>query len=208
MKRIVSVTLTLVMAMMVSIPASAVRWGIRGGLNLVDNNLNNISLNTVKDKDSYTGFFAGPVAQMKLPLGFGIDVSAMYSQKGINIASGETVKEQAIAIPLMARWQFNLGKVLGIFAQLGPQVNFNLGDLATAVKDWEASFVLNRCVWNFDFGAGVELFSHLQVAVNYNLPLSDDGTFFNSLTAGIGNRETIDESFKSSTLQLMLTYKF
>lgn len=207
MKRIALFAMTFVMTMMVSIPASAISWGVKGGLNFVDNNLNNITMDAVKNKDSYTGFFIGPMAQMKLPLGFGIDVSAMYSQKGINIASGETVKEQAIAIPLMARWQFSLGQVIGIFAQAGPQVNFNLGDLTTAVKDQDAQFVLNRSVWNFDLGLGVELFSHLQFAVNYNLPLSNDGTF-NALKDGFGDRQTVENSFKSSTLQLQLSYKF
>lgn len=204
MKRIVLIASALVMTMMVSLPVSAVDWGIKGGFNFVDNNLNNISMTSVTQKDSYTGFFIGPMVQFQLPLGFGIDVSAMYSQKGVSVTEGENVKENAIAIPLLARYQFNLGRVIGIFAQAGPQVNFNLGDLTTAVKDHEnASFVLNRSVWNFDLGVGVELFSHLQVALNYNLPLSDDGSL-NTVLSDVTKKDT----FKSSTLQLVLSYKF
>ena len=203
MKRISSNVLAVVLAMTVSLPVSAFDWGFRGGLNLVDNNLNNISASSLTDMDSYTGFYAGPMFQFSLPLGFGIDVSAVYSQKGFNITADETVKEQAVSIPLMARYQLSFGNVIGFFLQAGPQVNFNLGNLSTAVKDNNASVVLNRTVWNFDVGAGVELFDHLQLAVNYNLPLSADGSLHTAM-----KDITSKDSFNSSILQLMLSYKF
>ena len=203
MRRISSNILAVFLVLIVSLPVSALDWGFRGGLNLVDNNLNNISASSLIEKDSYTGFYVGPMFQFSLPLGFGIDVSAVYSQKGFNLTADETIKEQAVSVPLMARYQLSFGNVIGFFLQAGPQVNFNLGNLSTAIKDRNASVVLNRAVWNFDVGAGIELFNHLQFALNYNLPLSDDGSLHTVM-----EDITSKDSFNSSTLQLMFSYKF
>ena len=46
------------LALLSFIPASAqFSWGLRGGLNLVNNDISAISKESALDKDSYTGFF-------------------------------------------------------------------------------------------------------------------------------------------------------
>ena len=191
-----------------TVPASALDWGIRGGVNLVDNNLSDMTLKTITDKKSYTGFFVGPMMEMGLPLGFSIDMSLLYSEKGITISDNESVRERSLAIPLLLRFKLSLGRTLGLYINAGPQLSIHPGNLETTVNgknadEMQKSLVLNRTVWNMGLGGGLELFEHLQLAINYALPMSDDGSF-RSLKGTTFN----EESFNSSTLQFILTYKF
>lgn len=208
MNRVYIVLTIIILTAAIPIPASAFDWGIRGGVNLVDNKLGDLTLKTVTDRESYTGFFAGPMMEMHLPLGFSIDMSLLYSEKGIAIDSDESIRERALTLPLLLRFQFNIGRAFGIFANAGPQFGIHPGNLSTTVKgnnddELQKSVVFNRTVWNMNLGGGLEFFRHLQLAINYCLPMSDEGSF----------RETTgkvfsEESFNSSTLQFILTYKF
>ncbi len=194
--------------MLTAVPASAFDWGIRGGVNLVDNNLSDITLRTVTDKESYTGFFVGPMMEMMLPLGFSIDMSLLYSEKGITVSDNESVRERALAIPLLLRFKLGLGRTLGLFINAGPQLSIHPGNLETTVRgknadELQKSLVLNRTVWNMGLGGGLELFEHLQLAINYALPMSDDGSF-----RSLKGTTFSEETFNSSTLQFILTYKF
>lgn len=193
-------------ALLSSLQASAIGWGIRGGLNCVNNDISSLNMGTLKSQDSYTGFMIGPMADFQLPVvGLGLDAAVMYSQKGLKI-NDASISEKAIAIPLYVKYRIGLGKIAGIFAQAGPQMNINLGDLEQAVSgDADARFVMNQVVWNLNVGAGVDLFSHLELAVNYNIPMSTDGSLkFRDVTDTMKNTD----AFKSSTLQILLTYKF
>ncbi len=212
-----SVIVLCVAAMMSSIPASAeLNWGLRAGVNFVNNDIKAISTENVTDKDNYTGFFAGPMVNIGLPIGFSIDAAALYSQKGMTLATGDTFKEQSIAVPVMLRYELGLGKMFGIFAQAGPQANFHIGDLQKSVKLKAAEtisgltglapdqeFKLEKAVWSINLGAGVSLMQHLQLALNYNIPFTADGNYS---IKGVSNQ--VSSNFKSSTLQLMLTYVF
>ena len=73
------------LALLSFIPASAqFSWGIRGGLNLVNNDITAVTKESAQSKDSYTGFFFGPMAELQIPIiGIGVDASALYSQKGV-----------------------------------------------------------------------------------------------------------------------------
>ena len=85
------------LALLMTIPASAqFSWGIRAGVNAVNNDITAIDKETVVSKDSYTGFFAGPMMEFQIPIiGAGVDAAILYSQKGMEIAEKETIKEQA-----------------------------------------------------------------------------------------------------------------
>ena len=67
------------LALLSFIPASAqFSWGIRGGLNLVNNDITSVNKQSALDKDNYTGFFIGPMAELQIPIiGIGIDVAAL-----------------------------------------------------------------------------------------------------------------------------------
>ena len=59
-------------------------------------------------------------------------------------------------------------------------------------------------------GAGVKLFSHLQAAVNYNIPLSEEGTYnlFSKEVSAEDKIEKANGALKASTLQFVVTWTF
>lgn len=226
------------LALLMTIPASAqFSWGIRAGVNAVNNDITAIDKEAVVSKDSYTGFFAGPMMEFQIPIiGAGVDAAILYSQKGMEIAEKETIKEQAIAIPVSLKYTLGLGNFLGAFVQAGPQLNYNLGELTTLYQEdikgdnLQSSFAdvkefaMNRMVWSMNLGVGVKLFNHLQAAVNYNIPLTPSGayTLYENIETGANDnasildrieaagkaKDTAEEAYKSRVLQFSVTYTF
>ena len=226
------------LALLMTIPASAqFSWGIRAGVNAVNNDITALDKETVVSKDSYTGFFAGPMMEFQIPIiGAGVDAAILYSQKGMEIAEKETIKEQAIAIPVSLKYTLGLGNFLGAFVQAGPQLNYNLGELTTLYQEDikgdnlqsgfadVKEFAMNRMVWSMNLGVGVKLFNHLQAAVNYNIPLTPSGayTLYENVETGANDnasildrieaagkaKDTAEEAYKSRVLQFSVTYTF
>ncbi|MBR4842423.1 MAG: porin family protein [Bacteroidaceae bacterium] len=214
MKRLLAI---LGFAAIVCMPVSAqFSWGIRGGLNSVTNHVEDYKNKKATDKENYTGFFFGPMAELQIPIiGIGIDASLLYSQKGLQISEGDDLKNQSISVPIYAKYTFGLGNFIGIFAQAGPQFDYKLGELSSGelqsgndVKE----FVLNQYTWSFNIGAGVKLINHIQAAINYNLPLTQEGTFNlyeNATTGHVGTAtDQVSDAFDASTLQFILTWTF
>ena len=217
------------LALLSFIPASAqFSYGIRGGLNLVNNDITAVNQEAAMDKDSYTGFFVGPMAEFQLPvIGIGIDASLLYSQKGLQLAQGEDVKNESLSVPLYLKYTFGLGNFLGVFAQAGVQFDYKIGDLEqqfNIAKEGQADrhdvqeFILNQNTWSANIGAGIKLIDHLQAAINYNIPITEDGaySFYEDVQGAVnGNNNDLktaknkgEEAFKSSTLQFILTWTF
>ena len=210
------------LALLSFIPASAqFSWGLRGGLNLVNNDITSVSKETALDKDSYTGFFFGPMAELQIPIiGIGVDGSLLYSQKGMSLPDTTVVKNQSISIPVSLKYSFGLGNFAAVFVAAGPQFDYKIGDLSTMIQTYKADgsfdeakeYVMNQYSWSVNIGAGVKLINHLQAAVNYNIPLSQEGTF--NLYDDVQNGNYIkaagqaDKAFKASTLQFMVTWTF
>ena len=201
------------LALLSFIPASAqFSWGIRGGLNLVNNDITAVNQKSATDKDSYTGFFVGPMAEIQIPIiGIGIDVAALYSQKGLEVTDKETMKNQSFAIPVSLKYSLGLGNFAAVFFAAGPQFDYKIGDLDKEFSDGDdvKEFALERSTWSINVGAGVKLINHIQAGINYNIPVSKEGAykFKESPTPGTFiDNEPVD--IKSSTLQFSLTWTF
>ncbi len=209
------------LALLSFIPASAqFSWGIRGGLNLVNNDITSVNKQSALDKDNYTGFFIGPMAELQIPIiGIGIDAALLYSQKGLELQEGN-MKNQSLSVPVYLKYTFGLGNLLGIFGQVGPQFDYKLGDLNKTIEVSNDSgngkdvqeFILNQYTWSINIGAGVKLLNHIQAAVNYNIPLSKEGTYnlYEDTTEGNYKDAVVagSEAFKASTLQFIFTLTF
>ena len=186
----------MVMALFVAVPAQAqFSWGIKGGVNLVSNDLSNLSgivqdKAQIMNKDNYTGFFIGPKAELRVPiLGFGIEAAALYSQKGMSVGDNETFKQNSFQIPLNIKYSFGLGNVANVFIAAGPEFGFNVGettkvfnnvqfDDVTGVTAGDVSaYVLEKSTLSINIGLGATLLNHLQVALNYNMPWGKTGEF-------------------------------
>lgn len=201
------------LALLSFIPASAqFSWGLRGGLNLVNNDITQFSEDAAKNKDTYTGFFFGPMAELQIPvIGIGVDVAALYSQKGVELPDTSTMKNQSLSIPLSLKYSLGLGNFAAVYFAAGPQLDFRIGDLNQTFDDGEdvKEFALEKSTWSINVGAGVKLINHIQAGINYNIPVSKDGAVkvIESPTPGaLIDNKPVD--IKASTLQFLLTWTF
>lgn len=153
------------LALLSFIPASAqFSWGLRGGLNLVNNDITKVTKESASSKDSYTGFFFGPMAEVQVPIiGIGVDVAALYSQKGVELPDTSTMKNQSISIPLSLKYSLGLGNFAAVYFAAGPQFDFKIGDLNTSFKDGNEvkDFALEKSSWSINYGTGGGAFNNL-----------------------------------------------
>ena len=176
MKKVTGLVLIILMAF-IAVPAkSQLKFGVTGGLNISSVHLNSDILKA----DNVTGFQIGPMIETTIPLiGVGLDAAILYSQKGMDVKSetgtSTNVKTDYIDVPVNLKWKFGLPIIKGYLAA-GPYIGFRVG----GDKFWEipGSVVGQVKAKNFsaglNFGAGVELISHLQVGINYGLGLTDN----------------------------------
>ena len=176
MKKVTGLVLIILMSF-ISVPAkSQLKFGVKGGLNISSVHLNSDILKA----DNVTGFQIGPMIETTIPLiGVGLDAAILYSQKGMDVKSetgtSTNVKTDYIDVPVNLKWKFGLPIIKGYLAA-GPYIGFRVG----GDKFWEipGSVVGQVKAKNFsaglNFGAGVELISHLQVGINYGLGLTDN----------------------------------
>lgn len=134
-------------------------------------------------------------------VGLSIDGSALYDQRNAKIkGTDQTIKAQSIQIPINVRYGIGLSSVVNVFAFVGPQFGFNIGDkskdlnsIVEDVKGWS----LKSSNISGNVGIGATVFSKLQITANYNFQLSkagevvlEDGTTgkmkFNSWQLGLG----------------------
>ena len=149
---------------------------MKGGLNIAS-----VHFSTeVLQSDNVTVFQIGPMIEGSLPLvGLGFDAAILYAQKGLETktVSGEktSLKNDYIDVPVNLKWKLGL-PVMKVYLAAGPYVGFRVG----GNKIWElpGSMVDQVKTKSFsaglNFGAGVELISHLQVGLNYGLGLTNN----------------------------------
>ena len=181
MKKILFVVALLAATM--TVQAQGLKFGIKGGLNLTKMTFSK----DVYSSDNQAGFYLGPTLKLSLPLGFGVDVAALYDQRsakvesdnltGVQGAGDEKIKQKSIQIPINARYNIGLGSEAGIYLAVGPQFGFPVGDKVYNTK--LGDYTLKSSNLSFNFGAGVYLLDHLEVGFSYNLAAGKSGEFKN-----------------------------
>lgn len=164
-------TLLLLAALVLAVPAQAqVKFGLKGGLNVTSMSFNS----EVFDASNRAGFFIGPTVKITIPLaGLGVDVSALYDQRSAkvkvaNVTTEQTLKAQAINIPINLRYTFGLGDAANLFIFAGPQFGFNVGDKDQSLYE-SSTWRLKNSNFSVNVGAGFTVLSHLQISANYNI---------------------------------------
>ena len=191
----------LVAATLVTIPAQAqFKFGLKGGLNLTDMSF---SVDDV-DVSNRAGFFIGPTAKFTLPIvGLGLDASVLYDQREATLkGTDDTIKQQAINIPINLRYDIGLGSLAAVYLAAGPQFGFNIGDKHQTLVEDVSEWKLNDSNFSVNVGLGVMLLGHLQVGANYNIVCGKTG----EVTVIDG----VEEAFRgrSNTWQISAAYYF
>lgn len=175
-RKMVRLVLTAFLLFMIGQANAQLRLGVKGGLNISSVHFSS----DVLKSDNVTGFQVGPMIEGSLPLvGVGFDAAILYAQKGLEtqtVGGGKTtLKNDYIDVPVNLKWKLGL-PVVKVYLAAGPYVGFRVG----GNKIWEipGSMVDQVKTKNFsaglNFGAGVELISHLQIGLTYGLGLTDN----------------------------------
>lgn len=200
--------LAMIVTMTAANNASAqIKFGLKGGVNVTDMSLSS----NVFDASNRTGFFVGPTIKVQLPLvGLGIDASALYDQREAKIKVGntttkETLRSQAINIPINLRYGWGLSSMANIFLFAGPQFGFNVGDKDQKITE-SSTWSVKNSNFSLNFGAGVTLLSHLQLSANYNVVCgkTSDAT----ITEGIEQLTNKEVRSRANAWQIALAYYF
>lgn len=185
-----------------------VKFGIKGGLDIINFSLegniqDNLSASNTK------GGFIGPMIDIKSPLlPFGLDLSVLYNQEELKL-NDVTEKTQYIVVPLNAKLVFGLGDVMGVFLSTGPQLSFNIGkeDLFEQLTDWEntkTKFELAKSQFSWNVGGGFRLLDHLQVEYTYCIGIGNTGEFDYVDT----RQKAIEGELKNKSHQISVAYLF
>lgn len=200
--------LAMIVTMTAANNASAqIKFGLKGGVNVTDMSLSS----SVFDASNRTGFFVGPTIKVQLPLvGLGIDASALYDQREAKIKVGntttkETLRSQAINVPINLRYGWGLSSLANIFLFAGPQFGFNVGDKDQKITE-SSTWSVKNSNFSLNFGAGVTLLSHLQLTANYNVVCgkTSDAT----ITEGIEQLTNKEVRSRANAWQIALAYYF
>ena len=212
MKKIfTSAAIALAMLFTANTAKAGVNFGVKGGLNVTSMSISSKLL----DSNNRAGFFIGPTVKFTLPLvGLGIDASALYDQREAKLAidaNGEqynaptkqTLKTQAINIPINVRYSIGLGSLANILFFAGPQFGFNVGnknqDLG-ADCEWK----LRSSQFSVNVGAGFTVLKHLQLTANYNIACGKTG----DVTLGKTLEAPFKKSGRTNAWQIALAYYF
>lgn len=171
MKKLFITLAIAVIALVSAVSAEAqFRFGLKAGVAVNSLHFNESTF----DASNRAGFTGGAMVEFTAPvIGVGFDLSLMYVRRNTRwLEENEITSDNRdyIDIPLNFKWKFNIpliNKVVRPFALTGPTFSIltsgrNIGDTWRNRK-FDTS-------WNF--GAGVELLSHLQVAASYSVGMT------------------------------------
>ena len=189
MKKVIALVV-LAAAMTLTAQAQGLKFGVKGGLNITKMSFNKDVFNS----DNKVGFFVGPSLKLSLPLGFGVDIAALYDERSANVNSDgqraivtasydertseagagtygdETIKQKSLQIPLNLRYNIGLSSMAGLYLAAGPQFGFPVSDKVFKTEFGE--YRLKDANLSINFGAGLYLMGHLEIGFTYNLDLA------------------------------------
>ncbi len=174
--RFFAVVMVAVAAIVAAVPSQAqFKFGLKAGAAI--NSLkfsNSEELKSSFSKDNRAGFVGGAMIEFTVPvIGLGFDLSALYVHRETKWVDEDfdNIKRDYIDIPINLKYKLSIpviNKVVKPFVTTGPSFAF-----LTSKKAIEDAYK-NKSVdiaWNFGFG--LELLSHVQVAASYGLGLTN-----------------------------------
>jgi hypothetical protein len=176
-----------ILALFFAIGLSAqVHFGVKGGLNFDNMKMKEIKL---KNNNS-TGWHAGVLLNVKLPLGFALQPEVLYSVKSIgwkdymNTKVDNKVNFKYIEVPVNIQWGVDL-ILLRPFVLASPYFSYLLG-IGNAKNKWEG---VKDIDYGLGLGIGLDIWK-LQITGKYNWGFGN-----------LGNIQTGDWKVNDSTLR-------
>lgn len=169
MKKLLILAIVMVVLATLQPLSAQMKFGIKAGLNLSSNSLSNVTDPSQKlQKESYNGFLVGPTVEAMFPfIGWGLDLSLLYSQKGIAFQDFGNASISYIDVPLNLKYKLGIPKLIGIYATAGPYISYAFADKITGDK--LKALDINKFDLGANIGLGVELLNKLQVGATYSV---------------------------------------
>lgn len=129
---------------------------------------------SVTDNSNRAGFLGGGMVEFTVPIiGIGFDASVLYVHRTSknNYAGGENISRDYIDIPINLKYKISIPvvqRVIKPFVTTGPSFAF-----LTGKKHVQEALENKKSDISWNFGFGVELLSHLQVAASYGFSLNN-----------------------------------
>ncbi len=132
---------------------------------------------SVFDSDNRAGFVGGVEMEFTAPIiGIGFDLSVLYVHQTTKanfdpLKNDNFEKKDYIEIPLNLKYKLSLpvvSKIVKPFVTTGPSVAF-----LTSRRAITEAYKNKAVDYQWNFGFGVELFSHLQVGASYGIGLNN-----------------------------------
>ncbi len=141
------------------------KWGVTAGLNF------NTSKFTDVDVKARTGWSAGATCLVDLPLGFSLQPSLVYHQKGANITGNISQNVGYLELPVSLQWGPDL-LIFRPFLDVTPYIGYALSSDAKVSLpglnfDWDSWEGKKRFEYGVGIGAGVNVW-RLQLIARYN----------------------------------------
>ena len=206
-----------ILAAFVVMPANAqIKFGVKGGMNSTNMKINIDDLSNLTTKNGF-GWFVGPTLKANIPLGFlglGADAAVFYDERSSKAELNgieESIKRKSIIIPINARVNFSVLKLLGLYVATGPQFGFNVGDKNynvfgdsrdAAIDNVKSTFQLKKSQFSWNIGAGAVIMKHLEIGVAYNFAIGKTGNLKDM------TRQDIIDSPKQKSLVVSAAYYF
>lgn len=184
MKKIPSIIIAVLIAVATVFPATAqFRWGPRIGTEVGSMRFDK----SVFNNENRAGFTGGLTAEIGIPVvGICFDASLMYvhrvSHSEAKINTGATTGDNDVLgsstfrnrdyfeIPINLKYKIGLpvvGKIITPYLLTGPTFS-----VLASKRDINSAFRNRRFSTAWNIGAGVELFSHLQVSASYGIGMN------------------------------------
>ncbi len=159
---------------MIAIAGSAnaqFKFGPRVGINVKSMHFNE----KVLDSDNRSGWTAGLEGEFTIPvIGVGLDASFMYVRRTLEYSKGEAIATRHsdyFEIPVNLKWKIGvpvIGKIVKPYIFTGPSFAF-----MTSKRAIGDAFKYKSVDTSWNFGLGLEFFSHLQVSAHYGFGLNN-----------------------------------
>ena len=155
----------------VSMMYGQIKFGVTAGVGISDLSLKKSELIGNFEKSNLTGFIGGVTMEANIPLiNLGVSTGLLYTQRGVKVGD-ESIRNSYLDIPVFLKKKFIPLSPVQPFIQAGPYFSIAVDKKDLGVlKDEFGDF--NNFDWGLGLGAGVSLFSKVDVGAYYGWGLS------------------------------------
>lgn len=127
--------------------------------------------------DNVIGFYIGPTVEYLFNGKLGLDISVLYSEKGLKLKDEKTHRLGYIEIPVNVKYVYPLNDKIKVYGSGGPYISFKIAgskNFAVMNNDLKETWEAKPLDMGLNFSGGVEVFNFLQLGISYGLGFIDN----------------------------------